>query len=183
MAISFNKVLVVDVEATCQLPVGEIQEIIEIGISEVDLEKMKILRSESIMVKPLSSKVNNFCTFLTGHTPEAVDKGVSLKEACEKLVTEWNSKNMLWISQGNFDREIFRSNCILYGVQYPFGPNHMNIAQIFSIFTGRAKQLGMKKQLNVLGLELEGRHHSGVSDSFNISRVLLELVKRCKLKI
>jgi len=35
----------------------------------------------------------------------------------------------------------------------------------------------MTDMLEILGLELVGRHHSGIDDSINISRVVLQLVK------
>jgi inhibitor of KinA sporulation pathway (predicted exonuclease) len=36
----------------------------------------------------------------------------------------------------------------------------------------------MTNMLSKLGLELQGRHHSGLDDCRNIGRVLVELVKR-----
>jgi len=35
----------------------------------------------------------------------------------------------------------------------------------------------MLEMLNILGLRVEGRHHSGVDDSINIARICLQLMK------
>ena len=39
---------------------------------------------------------------------------------------------------------------------------------------------GMVEMLKLLGLELEGKHHSGIDDARNISRICLELIKTHK---
>lgn len=36
----------------------------------------------------------------------------------------------------------------------------------------------MTEMLKTFGLELEGRHHSGIDDVYNIARVTIELLKR-----
>lgn len=35
----------------------------------------------------------------------------------------------------------------------------------------------MDDTLNLLNLQLEGRHHSGIDDTKNITRIILELLK------
>lgn len=179
----YDWINVVDLEATCyednKWPEGETQEIIEIGIAEINLPERKIHKTRSIVVKPLSSRVSPYCTQLTGWTQEAVDEqGTTLLHACTQLQTDFSSRNRLWVSQGNFDRKLFAKNCNMYGVPYPFGDDHMNISAVFSIFSGSYRKNGMKRQLDTLGLKLEGKHHSGVDDAKNIARVTLELVQR-----
>jgi inhibitor of KinA sporulation pathway (predicted exonuclease) len=36
----------------------------------------------------------------------------------------------------------------------------------------------MTEMLKIFGLKLEGKHHSGIDDTYNIARVAQELVKR-----
>lgn len=36
----------------------------------------------------------------------------------------------------------------------------------------------MVEMLKTFGLELEGKHHSGIDDVYNIARVTMELLKR-----
>jgi hypothetical protein len=35
----------------------------------------------------------------------------------------------------------------------------------------------MEQMLNAMGLNLEGRHHSGIDDAINISSVVIQLLK------
>ena len=74
-------ILVVDVEATCRvgdLPSGLHGEIIEIGICVVDIDSISVVDKASILVKPVISQVNEFCTSLTSITQEMVEAGVPL---------------------------------------------------------------------------------------------------------
>ena len=38
-------------------------------------------------------------------------------------------------------------------------------------------EVGIEKMLKSLGLIFNGRHHSGLDDSINIARIILELIK------
>jgi inhibitor of KinA sporulation pathway (predicted exonuclease) len=82
---------VVDVEATCwdgRPPEGQTNEIIEIGLTVVDLEAVKRVAKHRILVRPARSAVSGFCTELTGLTQAEVDGGVSFAEACRTLAKE-----------------------------------------------------------------------------------------------
>src|SRR6478672_4391651 len=100
-------------------------EIIEIGICLLTRDNpenaWKIKTTESIIVKPRTSKVSQFCTSLTTLTQADVDKGISLFDACRHLEGEYDSPHIPWCSWGDFDREQFKKECKGY-VRYPFGP-------------------------------------------------------------
>lgn len=184
----FNLVNVIDVEATCYpdriFPEGETQEIIEVGIAVVDLRARKIVDNHSLPIKPMFSKVSPFCTQLTGWTQEELDLiGMSYQEAAEILKSRFDSRNRLWLSQGNADVHFFQKETKLTGVPYPFGTEHMNIAALTAILTGRSKQLGLKKALRLFNLPLEGTHHRAKDDAANSARQLLEIVERASFKL
>lgn len=174
--------LVVDIEATCwenNPPEGEVNEIIEVGIVSIDMVKHVVERKEGILVKPQFSKVSPFCTQLTTLTQEQVDtEGVSFTEACHKLRKKYDSRNVAWASWGDYDRKQFERNAQLYKTQYPFSNSHLNIKTMFSIFGGFTYELGMREALTHCGLTLEGTHHRGVDDAYNISRILLEILPK-----
>ncbi len=182
--VKFDYVNVIDVEATCypdgqKFPEGEVQEVIEVGVAVVDVQARQIVASDQIVVRNTLSSVSPFCTALTGWTAEALDeRGVSFAEACALLTSKFSAKNRLWISQGNFDREIFESECALLGVQYPFGSDHMNLAALLSMLTGRKRQLGLKKALRLFKLDIQGKQHCGKDDAYNLARVHVEVLKR-----
>lgn len=167
---------VVDIEATCWAkdePAKHVSDIIEIGLTTVDLTAGERLAKHKILVKPERSTVSEFCTELTGLTQEEVDSGVSFAEACDLLATEHKSADRPWASWGDYDRSLFLRQCAAVGVAYPFGETHVNAKAVFgSVHRGRH---GMKTALEVTGLPLEGRHHDGADDSWNIAALVLHL--------
>ena len=72
MAIRRDKIIVVDIEATCwdvePPPDGQLNEIMEVGLCIFDVEANQIEGKRSILVKPLASEISPFCTKLTSLT-------------------------------------------------------------------------------------------------------------------
>lgn len=178
-----NEVLVVDVESTCweskaEQPVNESSEIIEIGISVVDIKKLKIISSDSIMVRPQFSTISDFCTQLTSITDDMVKDALCFTSACEKLKTDYKSHNKTMISWGDYDRKMFENNCREHECNYPFGRRHLNLKNCFTLLHGLPREPGMDGALNLLNLRLEGVHHRGVWDSYNISNILIHTIAK-----
>jgi inhibitor of KinA sporulation pathway (predicted exonuclease) len=169
---------VVDVEATCwsdEPPPGERHEIIEIGLTVVDLATAERLAKHRILVRPEHSKVSDFCTELTGLTQAEVDGGVSFAEACAVLRDEHQAAELAWASWGDYDRKQFITQCAETGVLYPFGEVHVNAKAVFTDARGLRRRPGMAKALQLAGLPLQGRHHSGADDAWNIAAIVLQL--------
>ena len=170
---------VVDVEATCWTgdpPPGERSEIIEIGLTVVDLAAGERIARHGVFVRPEHSRVGAFCTELTGITPEEAAGGVPFAEACELLLRRHRSDSRPWASWGDYDRKQFERQC--NGPQrYPFGSVHVNAKAVFADAQGARRQ-GMAGALGTAGLPLEGRHHNGADDAWNIGALVLYLVER-----
>ena len=101
-----NEILIVDLEATCwendRIPAGQKIDIIEIGICELNRTTKAISKKQSIYVIPERSKINKFCTELTGITPQLIEeKGIYFEEACEKIKSEYHSAPLTWAGFGN----------------------------------------------------------------------------------
>lgn len=178
-----NEVLVVDAESTCWEPASsqphnEISEIIEIGVTVVDIKKLEIKNNESILIKPGHSRISSFCTKLTTLTPEIISNGISYREACEKLCNDYKSYNKTMISWGDYDRKMFEKNCRDYNCQYPFGKRHLNLKNCFTILHGLSREPGMDAALELLKIPLEGTHHRGSDDSKNIAKILIYTLKK-----
>ncbi|MCE0540825.1 exonuclease domain-containing protein [Kineosporia rhizophila] len=172
---------VVDVEATCwdgQPPVGSANEIIEIGLTVVDLEAVERVGRHRLIVRPRRSQVSAFCTELTGLTQAEVDTGVSFAEACRWLAVKHQAGQRVWASWGDYDRNQFIRQCQANGVEYPFGRRHVNTKLVFTEAHGLRKRPGMAKALEVAGLPLEGRHHRGEDDAWNIAALILGLARQ-----
>ncbi|MFD0153741.1 exonuclease domain-containing protein [Streptomyces sp. NPDC055721] len=172
---------VVDVEATCwagSQPTGAVSEIIEIGLTVIDLDAGKRLARHRILVRPVRSTVSEFCTELTSLTQHEVDQGISFAEACRLLATEHCAGTRPWVSWGDYDRHQFTRQCRATRTPYPFGRHHTNAKAVFTEAYGLRKRPGMAQALDVAGLRLEGRHHRGEDDAWNIAALVLHLSER-----
>lgn len=177
------EVLVVDVESTCwstpEPPNGMVSEIIEIGIAGVNIINPAVTFTESIMVKPVRSKVSNFCTHLTTLTQQDVDNGVSYHEACKFLKDRHASHRKTMVSWGDYDRNMFnKMSDYDKSTRYPFGRSHVNLKNLFSILYGFNKELGMEEALRYIGVPLQGTHHRGVDDAKNIAVILVHTLMK-----
>ncbi|MFD5967313.1 exonuclease domain-containing protein [Streptomyces sp. NPDC060311] len=173
---------VIDLEATCwqgQPPPGAVSEIIEIGLAVVDLDARERVARHRILVRPTRSRVGAFCTELTGITQGEADRGVSLAQACETLVRDHGAGVRHWASWGDYDRKQLVRQCAADGIAHPFGHPaeraHINAKAVFADAHGLRRRPGMARALEIAGLPLEGRHHRGVDDAWNIAALVLRL--------
>lgn len=182
MAKRLDHVLVIDIESTCWdggfPPRGQTNDIIEIGLTPLELSTGRRLEKRSILVRPERSKVSPFCTQLTTLTQEQVDAGIRFKDACKILEDEYLSQERLWGSYGDYDRRQFDKQCRDEGVRYPFGPSHLNIKTLCAMALRQPNEVGLPQAMALLGLKLEGTHHRGHDDAWNIAAVFAELMKR-----
>ena len=179
MAKKLDQILVIDVEATCwetEPPEDQESEIIEIGICPLDVAAGDRLEKQSILVKPEKSTVSAFCTNLTSLTQEDVEEGISFKQACAILKKDYLSKKRTWASYGDYDRRQFERQCLAHNISYPLGPTHINVKNLFAIVNRLSFEVGMSQALKILNLPLEGIHHRGEDDAWNIARILWEIL-------
>jgi len=170
-----DKILVVDLEATCwegEPPAGESSEIIEIGLCVLDVATGERTDTQGILVKPERSTMSEYCRKLTTITPEMLEGGISFTEACTLLVEHFDSNRRTWASYGDFDRIKFRQQCEDWGVPYPFGRSHINVKNLFALQQGLSQEVGLQQATALLGLPFEGTIHRGVDDAWNIAAVL-----------
>lgn len=176
-----DKVIVVDVEATCwegQPPPDQENEIIEIGLCLLDVATGARTLKRSILVRPERSEVSPFCTKLTTLTPEQVGGGLSFAEACARLRDEFDSRQRVWASYGDYDRRQFFYQCQAYGVPYPFGRTHLNVKNLAALMLGLNREPPLPIALDHFGWQLEGTYHRGDDDAWNIARLLGALLLR-----
>jgi inhibitor of KinA sporulation pathway (predicted exonuclease) len=188
MAIRKDKIVVVDFEMTCwegfDAPPGQENEIIEMGICLLDpkADVISISDKRSIMVKPIRSVVSEFCTNLTGITQEMVsERGIDFPLACHILETEYDTRNRLWVSWGNFDHEFLRKQCKARNVRYPFSKKHSNLKRVFHDTVG--ERMGLQRAMNAVGVAREGVMHRGDDDAYNTALLLKYLIEHYSLSI
>lgn len=183
MAKRLDHVLVIDVESTCwdtRPPRGMFSEIIEVGICLVDVKCLQRVERRSILVRPQNSEVSPFCTELTTLTQSLVETGVPLAEAVRILQVDYRGAERLMASWGDYDRGQFQRNCKDYNLEYPFGPTHLNIKNLFSVALGLPKELGIDEAFQHVGLTLEGTHHRGGDDAWNIAELFCWVMRRLR---
>lgn len=183
MAKELDKILVIDLEATCwegQPPAGEQSEIIEIGLCVLDVATGQRLDNPSILVRPENSTVSDYCTALTTLTAEELQAGITLEAACRLLQEQYASKQRLWASYGDYDRWMLRQQCTAKGVDYPFGRGHINVKSLFAAVQNLDREIPLDRAMNHLGFPLEGTHHRGGDDAWNIARILGHILLRAR---
>lgn len=176
MAKKLDKIVIIDVEATCwegAVPEGMMSEIIEIGICLLDVNTGEVSDNRGLLVKPERSVISPFCTSLTTITPEMVEKdGISFKEACALLRKTFETQSRAWASFGAYDLKQFQRQCEAMGVGYPFGPSHINVKTLFALKQRLGHEQGMAGALAMINESLDGTHHRGVDDAKNIAKIL-----------
>ena len=181
-------VCVLDFEATCWDGSKE-HEIIEFpSVLWRWSKKKEVARVDEIQifVKPTHNPtVSEFCHNLTGITQAQVDNGVSLKDALKQHY-QWltqhvpNADLVVFVTCGDWDLKTMLPNDLAANnLSYPSPAyrKYLNIKRAFRDVTQTRKSLSMVNMLKALNLELEGRHHSGIDDCRNISKIFVKLVQ------
>src|SRR5262245_24030414 len=174
-----DQILVIDLESTCwekQPPAGMTSEIIEIGLCVVDVARLERVEKHCLLVRPMKSEVGDFCTQLTTLTAADVQSAPLLAEAARLLKKEYRGQERLWASWGDYDRNQLQRCCQEQGVTYPFGGRHLNVKTLFAVAHGLPKEIGLDAAYAQLGETLQGTHHRGVDDAWNIAGILCGLL-------
>ena len=96
------------------------------------------------------------------------------------LADEYKSRERLFASFGDYDAQQFERNCAAFGISYPFGPTHLNVKNLAAVAYGWSREVGMSEALKRAGLPLEGTHHRGGDDAWNIAGLLCQLLRRIR---
>jgi inhibitor of KinA sporulation pathway (predicted exonuclease) len=183
MARTLDRILVVDLEATCwegEAPDGQASEVIEIGLCVLDVATGRRLENPSIVVRAEASTVSSYCTGLTTLTQEEVEAGLSLEEACRILREEYDGRKRLWASYGDYDRIKLQQECQARGIEYPFGSRHLNVKTLVALVHKLPREVPLDQALALAGLPLEGWHHRGSDDAWNIARLLASILEKAR---
>lgn len=181
MAFVMDKLLIVDVEATCwETPAEQAkhnQEIIEVGLVVLDLrDEIEVEDAGSLFVCPTTSVLSDFCIKLTGIQHDDVASGESFSSVCGWLREYHKSQRLPWASWGDFDRLAFERQCLRENVPRPWGRTHFNLKALFSIAMNMREQVGVVAALAQLGMEFEGDHHRALYGAKNITRIAIPML-------
>lgn len=190
-------ICVLDFEANCMRKgIPTPQEIIEFPVLLVHASSGNLEGIFHTYVKPdVHPKISQFCTQLTGITRAMVNQGISLDETLiahqawldsHNLIPAWQTKTkpeqktFLYLTCGDWDFQTCLSKQLAYhNKELPlFAERWINIKHIFpAVLELRTRCPGMVGMLDILGLKLVGRHHSGIDDCRNIARIVQKLIQ------
>jgi len=175
MAKKLDKILVIDLEATCwegDPPPGQVSEIIEIGLCVLDIVTGERSTPRAIMVKPQQSTLSDYCIELTTITPKMLTDGLDFTGACALLEVEYQAAQRTWASYGDYDRMQFLKQCEDQDIPYPFGRTHINVKNLLALQFGLKREVGLQQGMRLLEMPFEGTLHRGIDDAWNIAAVL-----------
>jgi inhibitor of KinA sporulation pathway (predicted exonuclease) len=156
--------------------VGTIGEIIEIGLAEIDVEQGVIAKRAQYFVRPEQDEISKFCVDLTGITPRKVAKqGRPLEEVLASMVKNFGGSRKIYASWGR-DDVILRQECEQKGIAMPF-VECLNLATLYRIqHRVKEQRVGQRVAQDQLGIEWEGRQHSGYVDAYNLAKLALKIL-------
>ncbi|XP_032243157.1 ERI1 exoribonuclease 3 [Nematostella vectensis] len=185
----FDYYLVLDFEATCDdKNKPKPQEIIEFPVTKVNSRTLQTEAEFHQYVCPTAHpKLTTFCTDLTGITQDMVEGKPDLQTTLQTF-HDWMGENGLldsglsscFVTCGDWDlKTMLPLQCKHLNIPVPtYFRKWINIKKVYSDVMGKQSKIGMPGMLHGLGLELVGRHHSGIDDARNITKILVALARK-----
>ncbi|SDH11334.1 Inhibitor of the KinA pathway to sporulation, predicted exonuclease [Vibrio xiamenensis] len=173
-----NRIVCFDLEMCCwnENGVGTTGEIIEVGLAEIDLVKGEIVKRAQYYVRPQHDEVSLFCVELTGITPRKIQKqGRPLASVIQSMIKNFGGSKKIYAAWGRDDR-ILAKECEQKGIAMPFN-EFINLATLYRIqHRLKDKRIGHREAQEALGIDWEGRQHSGYVDAYNLAKLALKLL-------
>ena len=180
-SVQLDYLLVLDFEANCS-KTGKLacQEIIEFPVLAVNVRTKRVESRFHTYVRPVVvPELTPFCTELTGIQQEMVSGAPNLAAVLgmfEGFMTEkeLKGKKIAFATCGDWDlKTCLPAECAYKQLPVPeYMKTWVNVKQLFPL-----KADGMMEMLQILKLEHQGRHHSGIDDAENIANALIALLE------
>jgi len=184
----YSHLVILDFEANCidktfdATETMKVQEITEFPCVVLNLKTKEIEKNKTFHhYCCIDEKLTNFATHLTGITETNTMNANSFKHVL-KQHQQWMTDNefidykddvsVLFVTCGNWDLNTMLPNQCKYSkINLPkYFKEWCNVKTLYQQFYSR-KAKGMTNMLDELGIELDGRHHSGIDDSHNIAKI------------
>ncbi|CAH2292487.1 3 -5 exoribonuclease 1 [Pelobates cultripes] len=192
----YDYICVIDFEATCEEcnKPDYIHEIIEFPIVLVNTKTLEIEDTFQRYVRPeIKTNLSEFCITLTGITQDIVDSADTFPEVLRSVV-DWMREKELGtkykyaiLTDGSWDMSKFLNmQCHISRIKYPrFAKKWINIRKCYGNFYKVPRtQTKLTTMLEKLGMNYDGRLHSGLDDSKNIARIAVRMLRDgCELRV
>lgn len=176
--LSYDNIIVVKTTITCwdtDRPEDEESEIIELGLSLLNLKSMRVHNKRRFLIRPMRSSVSEYCRSKTGITNEALEKGHEFEEVCDTLKNVLRTHKRPWAAFGESERKILEKQCREFDVPFPFTSRFINIQMMVPVIFGFAKELNFEEALSATSVS-QDINQSGADDAWNAAHILKEVI-------
>lgn len=182
-SVQHARALYIDLEWTCwdgPPPPGMTQEIIEIGIVEMDLITLEITKDASCFIRPRRWDISTKCTQLTGITRDDILAAKPLAEVLADLTQMFRPNGIPCCAWGE-DGPILSRTCASMKLVNPFRQS-VDLCRIIQCVFALKQQPSLSGTVKMLGLEFDGFPHGALPDARNTARVHAEILRRTRQK-
>ena len=177
----------IDCEMLCwpnkQIPSGQSNHIIQIGIVEVDADNFDITRKQRYYVRPKNKnfEVSEYCTILTGITKETIlDEGKYFPEIMRTIKKEFSPRHKVTFAWGN-DHEPIRDQCNQHICDNPWAETGIwDFGTVFRTAFNLKTKMPLAKALEKLNLEFPGKPHDALNDAMALANLHIEMMSRIR---
>lgn len=165
---SRSTLLYLDLEWTCwneTPPKGLRPEIIEVGVVEMDLTTLSLIREQAHFVRPRRWEISEKCTALTGITPEDVRTGRPLDQIVALIAQQFDPLPKVCCAWGD-DVAILAAKCSAVGIEPPFRRS-VDLSRILQQLLGAPGQMSLCAAMEFFGLKFDGVPHGALPDARN----------------
>lgn len=180
--IKLDQILVVDLECLCW-DKGDCNtsfpEIIQIGISRLDIKNMSVLDRNSMYIRPKYGRVSARCENLTSITQKILDdQGIPFADALNRIKSNYAPRHRQWASYGD-DGHRFREQCQFFGQDYPFSNAHINVAfECAKLLRENKCRRSLKDMCHKFGIKTnDALLHTADFDAFYTAKLLCKLME------
>ncbi len=157
---------------------GMKQEIIEIGIVEMDLETLDITGGAAYFVRPRQWDISEECTKLTGISKEEIRTARPFREVLTAIKEQFRPSGKIRGTWGD-DAALIARTCRSEGVDSPFR-SLLDVGHLFKIAFLLKQQASVSKAVEMLDLGFDGVSHSALVDARNTARVHAAITRRMR---
>lgn len=177
-----SRIVVLDLEATCDSPVQtDPMEIIEIGAVVLDPATWTVVAEFQQHVRPVvHPALTAFCTTLTGIGQATVDAAPTFAQACtafERWLASKAAPVAWWGSWGRWDLDALAEDAQRHGIAAPLaGVPHVNLRALHNEMHG-GRRIPLKGAVAKARLAFQGHHHCGLDDARMTALVMAPLLR------
>jgi inhibitor of KinA sporulation pathway (predicted exonuclease) len=159
-------------------PPGLSYDIIEIGVVELDLTTLKIVRERAHFVRPTRWEISDRCTRLTGITPDDIRTARTFPEVLTKVAKEFSPSTALCCTWGD-DASLIAAACRQHGLPMPIR-SVLDLAPLFQSLFLLKQMASLHSAVSMLGLNFDGVPHGALPDARNTALLHAEILRRMR---